>query len=200
MQWERSWMLLRKPPGVFVTATLWAKFWSSAGRENQVVRSCAPCYGEWFNRGLIDRMYLEEHWWFPSVTVPRLRCCLLDLHKISWCCVQYSSKEITDLKSYWSILILVLWQILVQGSTTRWCVSGICGTMGLALTWLRHPGSVQVCSGRQQEATDRTLDKAWPKRHFLECSISMQFTLQNMHALTNNKNHPMNLYLSLGCV
>eukprot|EP00913_Durusdinium_trenchii_P012236 g11489.t1 len=27
-----------------------------------------PCLAQFKDAGLIDRMYLEEHWWFPSVT------------------------------------------------------------------------------------------------------------------------------------
>ncbi|CAE7661720.1 unnamed protein product [Symbiodinium pilosum] len=27
-----------------------------------------PCLAEFADAGLVDRMYLEEHWWFPSIT------------------------------------------------------------------------------------------------------------------------------------
>eukprot|EP00438_Fugacium_kawagutii_P006640 Skav235739 [mRNA] locus=scaffold1686:178517:179823:- [translate_table: standard] len=27
-----------------------------------------PCLAQFKDAGLIDRMYLEEHWWFPSIT------------------------------------------------------------------------------------------------------------------------------------
>ena len=30
-----------------------------------------PCLAQFTDAGMVDRMYLEEHWWFPSITAAR---------------------------------------------------------------------------------------------------------------------------------